>query len=347
MKHKLLLLFRGVLMGLATSFASATAEPTTASSAAPLGVKTDPRVEVFAFSPLSNAAGQDWTGRGIQENLQSDISRTGATLVLPPHAPAPNDDPIAVARQNGADLAVVGTYQVVGNQIRANGNLISVADNKSIGGFSATGNQQDLFKIEDALGEQLRSLLPGQMTAEQIRQEFEQPQAAPIYTQPLYTQSPSYNYAYDYTAQPAVVNNYYDTAPATPYYTYPDYTGFYDYPYGLSFYSGFGYGFYNRGYGYRGHDRDRGFVNHGFVDRGLGRNGFGGTTFRGSGFSHSGGSSGFRGGFSGGFPNAIHNGTGSAPSAMPHLGSVGGPVGGGSAGGAHFGGGFHGGFGHR
>jgi len=263
-----------------------TTAPASVNTAAPV-FKHAPRVEVLPFTAVSAPpAGQDWTGRGIQEDLQSDVSRTGATLVLPPHPSAPGEDPIAVARQDHADLAVTGSYQIVDNQIRANGHLIDVATNTPVGGFSATGNQHDLFKVEDALGEQLRALLPRQMTADQVRQAFGQAESSPDYQQP----TPSY-------VEPApTVNNYYDTTPVTPDYGYyyPDYSYGYGYPYGFN--DGFiyvtpGFGFFNGG-----RDFDRGFHDRGFGDRG---GHFGSTpAFRGGGGVGHGG--GFGGGFGGG-----------------------------------------------
>jgi TolB-like protein len=266
--------------------------PVAVNPAAP-GVRPSPRVEVFPFTAVSGqAVGQDWTGRGIQENLQSDVSRTGATLLLAPHALAPNDDPIAIAKQNHADLAVTGSYQIVGDQIRANGHLIDVATNTPVGGFSATGSQHDLFKIEDALGEQMQSLLPRRIPMAQLQRAFDQPQAEPtvVYEQPATVYNP-----------PPTVNNYYDTTPAPTYY-YPDYS--YGYPYDYGFYGGFFPGFISVDFG-RDHDRFRdrdgdrgGFRDHGFIDRGRGGTGFGNPGFRGNtGVGRSfGGNGGFRGG---------------------------------------------------
>jgi len=176
-------LFGAALVGLTASTVLAidtgpTTAPAMANTAAPV-LRHDPRVEVFPFTAVSAPpAAQDWTGRGIQEDLQSDVSRTGATLVLPQHPVPPGADPIAVARQDSADLVVTGSYQIVDDQIRANGHLIDVASNTIVGGFSATGSQHDLFKVEDALGAQLRALLPRQMPVGEIRQAFEQPEPA-------------------------------------------------------------------------------------------------------------------------------------------------------------------------
>ncbi len=263
-------------------------------------VRSAPRVEVFPFTAISGTAPGDWTGRGIQEELQSDVSRTGATLVLAAQGAAVGDDPLATARQNHADLAVTGSYQVVGDQIRANGHLIELATNNTVGGFSATGSERDLFKVEDALGEQLRALLPRPISAEEIQRAFEQPQQ-PVISQEYQTVTPVYS-------PPPTVNYYYDAAPVQGYY-YPDYG--YDYPYGVGVYGGFGfsYGYYGGYRGDRGRFDHRGFTEHPsfFSNPGFSGNGFRGGVSGGRSF----GSVGTRsGGFGGG-----HIGGGSA-----HLG---------------------------
>jgi TolB-like protein len=278
-----------------------------------------PLVEVFAFTPIGDAAHQDWIGRGIQENLQTEVSRTGALLVVAPQTPPAGADLVATAKQNGADLAVIGSYQVVADQVRVNGNLIETTGNSTVGSFSATGPQQDLFKLEDALGEQMRRLLPLPAAPPQVAQANE-PTAAAVAPQP-----PVVNYA-----QPdAITNNYYDTTPtATPYY-YPDsfspsYYGD-DYPYDSGFYGsidiapvpffyggGWGGGYGNRGYGYGGGYRGGFHYNPGFHNpvyhsggsfggyHGGGGSHGGGGGFHGSGGGFHGGGGGFHGGGGGG-----------------------------------------------
>jgi TolB-like protein len=289
-------LFGVVMVGIASSTVLA-ADVMPATVPAPVTAAQVARsalgVEVFPFTAVSGAAANDWTGRGIQENLQSDISRTGATLLLGPKSLAATDDPIAIARQNHADLAVTGSYQVVGNQIRANGHLIDVANNATVGGFTATGSQADLFKVEDALGEQLRALLPRPMPSAQAQQAMQQQQQPAI----VYQQQP----AVIETPAP-VVNNYYDDTPPAATYYYPDNGGFYDYPYGVfggfGFVSGGGRGFINRGFNNRGFSGGSHFVPapafRGSVGGGRPGGGFSG------GFHGGGGGGGFHGGGGGG-----------------------------------------------
>jgi hypothetical protein len=238
-------------------------------------------VEVFSFLPISAAPQTAWIGRAIQESLQSSIGGTGATLIIPAHPLAAGEDQLAFARQNKADLAVVGSYQVVGDDVRVNGYLMNTATGETAGSFAATGPQKNLFALEDALGEQLRRLLPASANAQQIARIFDQSQAAQP-TPPAAT--PDNN-------QPPVVNNYYDTLPLP----YDEYDPGYAYVYPYDYYPfGFYGGVYGGGY----------FHDHGFYGRGSGR-GFTGRPFVGGGGFHGGGA-GFLG--RGGGGGGLHGG---------------------------------------
>ncbi len=263
-------MFAAFVVAVASVSAFGVGPPTTAPAVVAKGA---PRVEIFPFTAVSSQPAQtDWIGRGIQESLQSEVAHTGATLLIPVHSPAAGDDAITVARQNQADLAVIGTYQVVGDDVRVNGHLVDAASNSTVGSFSATGPQKSLFSLEDALGEQLRRLLPAspalasQAAAEQPQQATPQPSI--VYQEPSEVYAP-----------PPTVNNYYDTTPDSGYYYYPgDYGYGYGYAYPFGFYGGvgiYGGGYYRGGYVGRGYVGRPGIVGHaggGFVGHG----GFGG-----------------------------------------------------------------------
>ena len=237
-----------------------------------------PRVQVFPFQPVGSAGTLDWIGQGIQQGLQTDVSHTGAMLVIAAAALPPHTTPVEAAKASQANLAVTGTYQVQGDQVRADGQLVDVATGQPVGGFSAKAPLGSVFQLEDAMGAQLQRLLPLEHPAPQpVAGSYNYdgtptappPQSVTVVNDP----TPSYT-------EPATVNNsvYYD-APATAY-SYPDsfyggYGGGYgydDYPY-VGYYSPFAFGFYGglgyyggyrgyHGYGY-GHDYDHGY-GHGY-----------------------------------------------------------------------------------
>jgi TolB-like protein len=260
-------------------------------------------VEVFPFSSIGDAGHKDWIGKGIQENLQTDVSQTGALLVVVPQGQPGSTDPVAVAKQNGANLAVIGSYQLVDDQVRVNGHLIDATNGATVGSFAATGPEKDLFKLEDALGEQLRRLLP--LPAVDARAEVQSQQPGQGTT--AGSTPPPVIYS-----QPEIItSNNYSSPVATPYYYpdsfYPSYYG-YDYPYD-GFYGGidvapFVYygGFGGYGFGYRGYGGYRAYG--GGYGGGLRANpGFHNPVYRGGGSVggfHGGGGGGFHGG-GGGF----------------------------------------------
>ena len=230
------------------------------------------KVQVFAFTPVGTATGVEWVGRGIQASLQSDVSHGGATLVMSVSGDDP--DPVAAAKANGATLAVTGTYQVENGQVRADGHVVDTATGQPVGGFSGRAAVGSVFQLEDALGEQLRRLLPaeavappplspdaraagaGRADATPVNQPQTDPATVYVSQTPAYVQQSTPVYA----EQPAV-NNYYTTS----YGGYPSY----GYPYGYGVYDPFVFGIYGGigyygGYGYRGGYYNRGYYNRGF-----------------------------------------------------------------------------------
>jgi TolB-like protein len=300
----------------------------------PVPAAPPPRVEVFAFTPVGDVGNSTWVGRGIQESLQNQVSSSGAALYMASDSATTQGDSIAVAKAAGCNLAVVGTFQVAGGQIRANGHVINVATNATVGGFSATGKQEDLFKVEDALGSELSRLLPPPQIARVAPPALQAAQpvssnVAGTNVQPsmatdqqlqgptdtyLPAAAPAAAYVPSTTYVPASTTYYYPDSFAPVYYGYSD-------PY---LYGGIGIGFVGGYYG------GFGYYNHGYDGRGR-EYGYGG--FRGGVSGYRGGVSGYRGGGSG------YRGGGYAGGGVSR-GAVGGRGGGFSAGG-------HGGGGHR
>jgi TolB-like protein len=315
MNRKLIAAVLASVVSTATvSFGQSAPQPAAQSAAqsAPQLAQTPPppRVEVFAFTAVGDVGTSTWVGRGIQESLQSQVSSSGAALYMASNSATQQGDSVAAAKAAGCNLAVVGTFQVAGGQIRATGHVINVATNATVGGFSATGKQEDLFKVEDALGSELSRLLPPPVT---VRAAYPPAQAVPVNTtnstlQPAVAtdqqlQAPTETYLPASTAAP--VTTYVPAAtyvPDSTTYYYPQsfapaYYG-YDDPYlyggiGIGFVGGFygGYGYYGHGYGYGGYRGGYGGYRGGYVGGGAGYHG-------GGGYSHVGG---FGGGHVGGF----------------------------------------------
>ncbi len=251
---------------------AAVSPPATQPAAVQAATSNRPKVQVFAFAAVGDPGKDNWIGRGIQENLQTEVQSTGALLLMTPKMPEVGADLVEAAKQNGANLVVTGSYQIVDDQIRVNGHLIDVGNGNSVGSFSSTGPHKDLFKIEDAVGEQLRRLLPLPALPVPVARsdDPQNPDASGSQQQP---RQPPVVVSY---AQPDTINNYYETTTVAPYY-YPE--SFYPTYVGTDFYSPFGFGFfggvgvyapfyYHSGFNHYGFDRGRfnygGYHNGGF-----------------------------------------------------------------------------------
>lgn len=143
-----------------------------------------PSVLVLPFTPAENAGANDWIGKGIQQSLLADLSGTPGVAVTfstaqPGQAAHQPADSLAVAAQAGASVAVVGTYQTVDNQIRITGVVYDVASGKDLGGIKVTGPMTDLFKLEDALNDQVLRVLPINHAPVNVPAAPQQP-AAPV-----------------------------------------------------------------------------------------------------------------------------------------------------------------------
>jgi TolB-like protein len=152
-----------------------------------------PSILVLPFAPAGNAGAYDWVGKGIQQSLQADLSGlqglqvTFSTVQAGQPAPTGQEpaDSLAVANRAGANLLVVGTYQINDNQLRITGEIYDVNAARNIGGIKATGAIADLFKLEDSLNDQLLHVLPGNhnlvnVPAQQPQQQMQQVAQAPV-----------------------------------------------------------------------------------------------------------------------------------------------------------------------
>ena len=81
------------------------------------------------------------------------------SVVTPSADAAPaNDAPAAakLARDQHAPLAIIGSYQLVGEELRVTGQMIESINGEHIAAIKATGSLRDLFGIEDIIGSQVR-----------------------------------------------------------------------------------------------------------------------------------------------------------------------------------------------
>jgi TolB-like protein len=306
--------------------------PTTAPSAQP----------VVLIAPFQQINGSDntsraWVGQALLEDMIATVSRYGTLQPKALDKTLSNTDSTTALKEgqvNNAAVVIYGSYQTVGDLIRISGSVANVNSGHTMGSLQATGSTQDLFRIEDLLGAQLRDVLSRShdgalpVVAYGPQQGSENPfyygnQAATetsatpqgalpeIAAQPD-SVIPGYSYGYLPSESPIYSQPGYAAAPAN--YTYPydyypydyAYSGVYPYGYGYPYPYAYGPsifagGFIGGGFGDRDHDR-------GGFRRGVGRfPGNGGTT---AGINTAIGSPAFRGGipFIGGGGRVVRGG---------------------------------------
>jgi TolB-like protein len=107
---------------------------------------------------------RSWLGGAMQEGIDSNLSRqSGVTMAL--ISPAnPNDlqSAISAARDAKADFVILGNIQIVQDQLRVNGKLVSVATGKTVSRLGSDGALTDLFSMEDVMSSKAQRLMrPG------------------------------------------------------------------------------------------------------------------------------------------------------------------------------------------
>lgn len=142
--------------------------------ALPAAVRADSpatRPSVTAVLPFNvlGPPGRAWVGVALQEGLAAGLARTpGMQAVAIPPARSGNE---AAARQAvkaaRADFVIFGSIQLVDDQMRIGGTIVSVTTGRSVGQLRSDGNLRDLFAIEDALADRAgRLIAPAPAAAE-------------------------------------------------------------------------------------------------------------------------------------------------------------------------------------
>src|SRR5688500_14247144 len=131
-----------------------------------------PRVLVLPFTELSDEPRREWVGKAMQQSLVAELTRSGmVSVVTPPADAAPANDAAAaarLARDQRAPLAITGSYQLIGEELRVTGQMIEAINGEHIAAIKATGSLRDLFGIEDIIGGQVRRDLQAILQPEQV-----------------------------------------------------------------------------------------------------------------------------------------------------------------------------------
>ena len=94
---------------------------------------------------------------GLATGLQGSSPVSG--IIIAGIAPVDSAAAIAMAKDSGADGVIFGSIQIIGDQMRVAGQIISMRSGQSVGALRSDGAQRDLFNIEDALAARVQRIV--------------------------------------------------------------------------------------------------------------------------------------------------------------------------------------------
>jgi TolB-like protein len=115
------------------------------------------KVAVVPFS-VQGDSGHDWLGHAMQEGLATGLHEASGVIVA---GVAPTDaaGAVALTKYSGAHAVIFGSIQLVGEQLRVSGQIISIESGESLGALRSDGSVRNLFDIEDVLAARVERLL--------------------------------------------------------------------------------------------------------------------------------------------------------------------------------------------
>jgi len=196
---------------------AACAQPTTAPVAA-----TQPSepasILVVALNPPANGQ-YPWVGEAIARDLGTDLRGASRARVYSFLSPVRDpEEARRAAKDRGFSVAVFGSTQILGNQLRATGQVIDARSGATLGTLNAVASANNLFPLEDQLAGQVVAALP----RDWVNAPTAAPPASGGYASAPGPEYQSYVYS-DYAAYPPGYYAPYD------YYSYP--RTYYDYTY--------------------------------------------------------------------------------------------------------------------
>jgi eukaryotic-like serine/threonine-protein kinase len=118
---------------------------------------------VFPFDDLTGADTGELYSRGFAEAVSVRLSSVRGLQVLPPseapRAPEPGRSIAAVARASGATLALHGSFQRAGGNVKVNYLLTNAANGVQLAADSVRGPAADIFLLQDQVAESVAAAL--------------------------------------------------------------------------------------------------------------------------------------------------------------------------------------------
>ena len=139
-------------LGIAKPWRSRTPEGTT--TAAPVR-----SLAVLPFKPIGSGDEDEYLGLGMADALITKLSNKREIIIRPTSAVrkynAPDQDPVAAARELGVETVVEGSVQRVGEQVRVTVQLVSARDGTPLWGQKFDERFTNIFAVQDQISEQV------------------------------------------------------------------------------------------------------------------------------------------------------------------------------------------------
>jgi tetratricopeptide (TPR) repeat protein len=146
-------------------------------------------VAVIPFTNLMKDASLDWLSGGIAETLIVKLSNVDALqmverirlkeimdeLKFAASGLVDEKNAAKVGKLTGAQVLVVGAFQVAGNRLRMNGRFVDVSTGKIIKTAETTGGTGEVFELQDKIAYGLISALKIQTTNQEDKKITEKP----------------------------------------------------------------------------------------------------------------------------------------------------------------------------
>lgn len=148
------------------------------------------KADTLAILPFQNATGQakfDWLAVGVAESLTTDLKKaTGIFLVERMKIEAALkemklgralgiEDAAQIGKQVGAGVVLIGSYQMLGEQIRVDSRMVEVESGQILMSEKAIGTVDTIFKVEEDLAIKIADTLKVKLSPEEMAQIKQKP----------------------------------------------------------------------------------------------------------------------------------------------------------------------------
>jgi TolB-like protein/Tfp pilus assembly protein PilF len=123
---------------------------------------------VLPFKALDTGGREEYLGLGIADTLITKLSSISQIVVRPTSAirkyTAQEQDALAAGREQQVDAVLEGSIQRINDKIRVTVRLLRVRDGSPLWAYKCDEESADLFKLQDAISEQVAGVLMLKLT---------------------------------------------------------------------------------------------------------------------------------------------------------------------------------------